>query len=210
MKKLILVVGLVAVAVACSESAPGVGEDTAEITCRTWCDPINTCGEGYSSPSECLDRCTGEAQEICGEHHHAKRLCELELNCNDPFEDCNVHDEDRNQCRTDLMAQCAEQCPEAGPLCFEARGDCGLATDCAERCPLTWYECVQNGGQCGAQDVCQQECPPTEENPDRTALCLHAEGDCVRVDACAAACLDSDSIFVCVTGGVEPGQCSSP
>ena len=205
-------IGLVLVLLtACSESAPGVGEQEAEITCRAWCDPINTCGEGYGEPPACLDRCMREAQEICGEHDHAKRLCELEMNCNDPFEDCNVHDEDRDQCLADLRTHCSEQCPEADQtLCFNARGDCGLFTGCAERCPIDQSYCVENDGQCGVRDVCNQECPPTGEVPNRTDWCVEAGGDCGRADACVAACLNYASLGPvrdCAAGLIEPTDC---
>jgi hypothetical protein len=208
MKRIGLVLVLVA---ACSESAPGVGEQEAELTCRAWCDPINTCGADYGEPPDCLERCMREAEQICGEHHHAKRRCELEMDCNDPFEDCKVHDEGRSQCQTDIMNQCAEQCPEADPgLCYSTRGDCGLVANCTERCPIDPRYCVDNGGQCGVQDWCQQECPPIDGIPARPTWCSLAVGDCERVDACAAACRNTPNPDVfqnCLAGIIEPTDC---
>jgi hypothetical protein len=208
MKRIGLLMVLVA---ACSESAPGVGEQEAEITCRAWCDPINTCGAGYGDPPACLQSCMGEAQQVCGEHLHAKRLCELEMDCNDPFEDCKVHDQDRSKCQADISAQCAEQCPEADQqLCFNARGNCGLVADCAERCPIEPDYCVENDGQCGLQDRCHQECLPIDGIPNRPGWCIETEGDCGRVDACAAACrnVPNPQVFRdCLAGHIEPADC---
>jgi hypothetical protein len=204
-------IGLVLVLVAgCSESAPGVGEQEAELTCRAWCDPSNACGDGYGDPPSCLDKCMREADEVCGEHRHAKRGCELEMDCNDPFEDCKVHDEDRSQCQTDIRSQCAEQCPEANQsLCFNTRGDCGLVTDCAERCPVDPQHCVDNGGQCGLQDQCNRTCPPVEGNPNRPYYCSEADGDCERADACWAACQhhSTSAVLQCSSGATEPTDC---
>jgi hypothetical protein len=170
MRKLILMVGLVVVA--CSSDGSGVGEEAAELVCRNWCQPDTGSACGSGDPVSCLNNCISQAQQPCGEHEHAKKGCQLEMGCEDPFEDCGTHDQDRTECNRGITEKCGAECPEQAQLCYYARGDCALARTCAESCPRDPQYCASNGGECGLQDRCFQQCPESYNQ------CLSEDGQC--------------------------------
>jgi hypothetical protein len=90
------------------------------------------------------------------------------VECMDPFDDCELDqvNQGAQQCRESITAKCAAECSiqvgNAGPttlesMCYEAFGDCELATQCAELVTAVIEQgtyaggcntsnCVRNGG----------------------------------------------------------------
>lgn len=135
-----------------SDAARSITEAEAEQICQDYCSsersPICSirtveyqCGTPPTDPQICsLDEAfTGEAcvnvclmrhQEVCGELHTARKVCELELGCNDELNDCAVWDEQLGDCVRDaqLRSRCAALCPDTVDACVAAGGVCPAGT----------------------------------------------------------------------------------
>jgi len=98
MKRLALI-SFAALAAGCGSSGDGdgrigtggtdlVGVDL-ESHCRAWCEPETGCDEGQMTPVQCLDRCLDDAErDQCFSHVVTYQQCVLDMECADPFEDC--------------------------------------------------------------------------------------------------------------------------
>jgi hypothetical protein len=100
MKRLALI-SLAALMVGCGSSGDGdgrigtggtdlVGVDL-ESHCRAWCEPETGCDGGQGTPLQCLDSCLADAErDPCFSHVVTYQQCVLDMECSDPFEDCEA------------------------------------------------------------------------------------------------------------------------
>jgi hypothetical protein len=178
-----------------------------EAVCRDYCsnerDPICSFRKEWydcvvqSRPSRCsrdevftgepcLDSCIVEHEaNPCGKHQTAKKACELELDCNDEFNDCQIHEDEGTACFRELDDVCNDcsyitvagavnlgdpdcyrigVCPSDGTDPFE----CSLFTSppeaCGDSCPNGNADCGNNAfcfngictAQCSAEDACDE------------------------------------------------------
>jgi hypothetical protein len=115
MRELILVVGLAAAAVGCSEAGaggPGGSGGTApppanvDQTCRDWCanEPEGlSCHQGAAGSvqgcyEDCLRDYQSEAERQCGDEWIAIKDCQVDLECEDLFGDCEPAEAAYDQC----------------------------------------------------------------------------------------------------------------
>ena len=130
----------------------GTGGTPAEVeaVCRDYCsnehDPICSfrrvhyqCGAMSCTRVEeftgepCLDSCVVEhGANPCGKHLTAKKGCELDLNCNDQFNDCGIHQDEYDACYQELGDLC-DTCSYIHEQGFIAHPDpdCYLTGVCA-------------------------------------------------------------------------------
>ena len=93
MKRLALI-SLAALMVGCGSTGDGdgrIGGADLEPHCRAWCEPETGCSDPQMTPVECLADCLDTAErDPCFSHVVAYQQCVLDMECADPFEDCEA------------------------------------------------------------------------------------------------------------------------
>ena len=150
-------------------------------TCRDWCanEPVGiSCYDGpletiQSCYEDCLVDYQSEIEPQCENEWISIKDCQVGLECQDLFGDCDIREEQYEECRVISANRdfCETNCPEFDlEQCEQDPADCQLFLQansyCESRCPLQdRSQCIQqyqSSGGCEQEDAtiaCQRYCP---------------------------------------------------
>lgn len=155
--------------------------ESVDQTCRAWCANEfegPSCHQGpFESVQPCYEDCLSDYQEEeadsqCGDDWIAIKDCELDLECEDLFGDCDSLEDAHDECvrRSNARAFCTENCPELDiSMCERDPTLCqqllSSTSYCAANCPTQdLEECIQehtSTGTCAYRDAttaCRTHC----------------------------------------------------
>jgi hypothetical protein len=167
--------------------------------CRAWCanEPEGlSCHQGPAGSvqgcyEDCLRDYQNEAERQCGEEWIAIKDCQLDLDCEDLFGDCDSVEDAHDECfqRAANRDYCEANCPEFDlGQCEQDTTECSefaLANSyCASNCPTQGREqCIEEYSSTGTCDRVEVSCGELCGWPDECFAQLGAplEGaDCVQ------------------------------
>ena len=179
-------------------TAPPPPPPAVDRTCRDWCanEPEGfSCHQGpVESVQGCYEDCLGDYQrEVgrqCGDEWIAIKDCEIDMECEDLFGDCNATAEVFDECVLLNASRdyCRTYCPE-----FDL-----------EECQADTTECADFAN---ANDYCESQCPTQDraqciEQRISTGICDYAEA----TDSCRQFC-SRQELSACVEQWRSTGRC---
>ena len=145
-------------------------------TCRDWCanDPEGpSCHVGsFESIKLCYEECLRayqlqEGELECGDAWIAIKDCQLELDCEDPFGDCDFTVDALSLCQQVAVHRdyCEANCPDLDiEACAQDPSECQAIVYCESTCPsLALETCLQDTSECirigNNRYYCESNCP---------------------------------------------------
>lgn len=174
--------------------APPPPPPTVDQTCRDWCanEPEGfSCHQGsVESVQDCYENCLrdyqSEAERQCGDEWIALKDCQLDLDCEDLFGDCDSTKGAYDECvqTANNRAFCETNCPE-----------------------LDIIRCEQEAMLCPAHQFCEATCPT--QDPVQCVAQYMETGTCEyreATDSCREYCA-AQILSECVDEWIATGMC---